>query len=354
MLTYTIRRLVLSVPTLLFIALVIFMLLQLAPGDPMAQVPLTVPPEVKAKMREALGLGQPAYIQFWKWLVQMFWIEPQVFIDYLTQRSFLFSWLPDTHFYTACGPEVQGACDLRVISWQTRSPVMDIVVQRLPQTLWVVGMAYVVGVLIALPIGIYSAYRQYSVFDQAGTFITMIGFSIPPFFTGPLLIVLFSVKLGWLPFIYDTTHVVNSWESFVYQIKQMIMPVMVLALQTTAQISRFMRASMLDNLNQDYVRTARAKGLGEAVVVMVHVLRNSMIPVVTVIALLVPGIFGGAIITEVIFSVNGIGQLLITALFANDLPMVMTLTFIFAFLIVLFNLIADVLYGILDPRVRYD
>ncbi|OUS38437.1 ABC transporter substrate-binding protein [Rhodobacterales bacterium 56_14_T64] len=335
MLTFTIRRLILAVPTLLFISLVIFLLLELAPGDPMAQVPLTVPPEVKEKMREALGLGQPMHIRFWKWLVQFFWIEPQVLIDHMFGTAY-------------------SVGDLRVISWQTRSPVMDTVVQRIPQTLWVVGTAYIVGILIALPIGIYSAYRQYSVFDQCGTFITMIGFSIPPFFTGPLLIVIFSVQLGWFPFIYDTTHVVNDWDSFVYQLRQMILPVMVLSLQTTAQISRYMRASMLDNLNQDYVRTARAKGLSESVVVMVHVLRNSMIPVVTVIALGMPAIFGGAIITEQIFSVNGIGAQLITALFANDLPTVQTLTFIFAMLIVFFNLIADILYGLLDPRIRYD
>ena len=335
MLTYTIRRLVLSIPTLLFISIVIFLLLQLAPGDPMAQVPLTVPPEVKQKMREALGLGAPVHVQYWKWLVQFFWIEPQVLIDH---------WLGTTF----------SEGKLRVISWQTRSPVMDIVIQRMPQTLWVVGMSYIVGILIALPIGIYSAYKQYSVFDQAGTFVSMIGFSVPPFFSGVLVIVIFSVNLGWFPSIYDTTHVVTDWESFKVQLRQMVMPVMVLALQTTAQISRFMRASMLDNLNQDYVRTARAKGLKESAVVLVHVLRNSMIPIVTVIALGIPSIFGGAIITETLFKVNGIGQLLLTALFANDLPMVMTLTFIFAILIVVFNLIADVLYGVLDPRIRYD
>jgi peptide/nickel transport system permease protein len=232
--------------------------------------------------------------------------------------------------------------------------VMDIVIQRMPQTLWVVGLSYVVGVLIALPIGIYSAYRQYSLFDQIGTFVAMVGFSVPPFFTGVLVIVIFSVNLNWLPSIYDTTHIVNDWDSFVIQLKQMIMPVMVLALQTTAQISRFTRASMLDNLNQDYVRTARAKGLGEKTVVLAHVLRNSMIPVVTVIALGVPAVFGGAIITEQVFKVNGIGQLFITALLANDLPMVQTVAFMFAILIVFFNLIADVLYGILDPRIRYD
>ncbi|GGA06872.1 ABC transporter permease [Neptunicoccus cionae] len=345
MLTYTIRRLLFSIPTLLFISLIIFLLLELAPGDPMAQVPLTVPPEVKQKMREALGLGEPLHVRYVKWLIQFFWVEPQVFVDWLTRDTWLFGWLPDTAFSEG---------KLRVISWQTRSPVMDIVIQRIPQTLWVVGLAYVVGILIALPIGIYSAYRQYSVFDQAGTFVTMIGFSIPPFFTGPLLIVVFAVGLGWFPSIYDTTHVVRDWASFKIQLQQMIMPVMVLALQTTAQISRFMRSSMLDNLNQDYVRTARAKGLKESVVVMVHVLRNSMIPVVTVIALGIPSIFGGAIITENVFKVNGVGQLLLTALFANDLPMVQTLTFIFALLIVVFNLIADILYGLLDPRIRYD
>ena len=345
MLTYTIRRLVLAIPTLLFISLIIFLLLQLAPGDPMAQVPLTVPPEVREKMRLALGLGEPIHVQYWKWLVQFFWVEPKVFIDFLTRDSWLLGWLPDTQLYKG---------EQRVISWQTRSPVMDLILMSLPQTLTVVGTAYIVGILIAIPIGIYSAYRQYSVFDQTGTFITMVGFSIPPFFTGPLLILIFSVQLGWLPFIYDTTHRVTDWDSFVYQVRQMIMPVMVLALQTTAQISRFMRSAMLDNLRQDYVRTARAKGLGEAMVIMIHVLRNSLIPVITVIALGLPSVFGGAIITEVVFSINGIGSQLINALFANDLPLVMTVTFIFAILIVLFNILADVLYGVLDPRIRYD
>ncbi|MDZ7711411.1 MAG: ABC transporter permease [Roseovarius sp.] len=335
MLTYTIRRLVLSIPTLLFISLVIFLLLELAPGDPMAQVPLTVPPEVKERMREALGLGEPTHIRFGKWMWQFFVVEPMILADHLLG--------------TALAEGQQ-----RVLSWQFRSPVMDVIVQRMPQTLWVVAMSYVVGILIALPIGIYSAYKQYSVFDQTGTFITMVGYSVPPFFSGVLVIVIFSVELGWLPSIYDTTLQVVDWETFRKQFMQMVMPVMVLALQTTAQISRFMRASMLDNLNQDYVRTARAKGLSEWSVVMVHVLRNSMIPVVTVIALGVPYIFGGAIITEQIFKVNGLGQLLITAIQANDLPMVQTVTFMIAVLIVMFNIVADVLYGVLDPRIRYD
>jgi peptide/nickel transport system permease protein len=335
MLTYTIRRLLLAIPTLLFIALVIFLLLELSPGDPMAQMPMSIPPEVKERMREALGLDQPWWVRFYLWLYQFFVVEPQYWIDGL--------------FGTNLAEGAQ-----RIISFQSKSPVFDIIAERIPQTLWVVGMSYVVGVLIALPIGIASAYYQYSWFDQIGTFISMVGFSVPTFFTGVLLIVVFSVNLGWFPSIYDTTLVVDSWASLGQQIKQMAMPVFVLALYNAAQISRFMRASMLDNLGQDYVRTARAKGMREKVVVLRHVLRNSMIPVVTVIALGVPQVFGGAIITEQVFKVNGLGQLLILAVQGNDIPMVMTLTFIFAVLIVLFNLIADVLYGLLDPRIRYD
>ena len=335
MLNYVIRRLLLAVPTLLIISLVIFLLLDMAPGDPTSQIPLTVPPEVKEKIRIALGLGEPIHVRYLLWLKQFFISEPLHIIANMT------------------GWDIAGDAQ-RVISWQTRSPVADTIAQRIPQTLRVVGISYVVAVLIAVPIGVISAYRQYSWFDQIGTFISMIGFSVPTFFTGVLLIVIFSVQLGWFPSIYDTTLRVNSWDTFWMQVRQMIMPVSVLALYNAAQISRFMRASMLDNLNQDYVRTARAKGLKEKTVLLVHVLRNSLIPVVTVIALGVPTIFGGAIITEQVFKVNGLGQLLITAINANDIPMVQTLTFIFAFLIVLFNLVADVLYGMLDPRIRYD
>lgn len=335
MLTYALRRVLLAIPTLLFISLVIFLLLEASPGDPLGDVPLTVPPEVKERMREALGLGQAWYIRYALWLKQFFWVEPLYWFDRI--------------FGTGFSAGMQ-----RIISFQSRSPVFDVIAQRLPQTLTVVGMSYLLGVLIAIPIGIISAYRQYSWFDQIGTFIAMVGFSLPTFFTGVVLIIVFGIKLQWFPSIYDTTLRVTDWNSFVAQVRQMVMPVTVLALYNAAQISRFMRAAMLDNLRQDYVRTARAKGLSERVVVLKHVLRNSLIPVVTVIALGLPAVFGGAIITEQVFKVNGLGQLLILAINANDIPMVMTLTFIFAVLIVTFTLIADLLYGILDPRIRYD
>ncbi|GFE65762.1 ABC transporter permease [Litoreibacter roseus] len=341
MFNFTIRRLILTIPTLLFISFVIFLIVKLSPSDPTGNLPLTIPAEVREQIREALGVNQPLIVQYLKWLQQFFWIEPLIYLE------------------NATGWDLGAGDATRLISYQTRSPVMDLIMQRMPQTLWVVGTAYVVGILIALPIGVISAYKQYSVFDQVGTFVSMVGFSVPPFFSGVVVIVLFSVIIPsdsffWLPSIYDTTHRVTDWDSFVYQFRQMIMPVMVLALQITAQISRFTRASMLDNLNQDYVRTARAKGLRERTVVLLHVLRNSMIPVVTVIALGIPSIFGGAIITEQVFKVNGLGQLLILSIQGGDVPTVQTLTFIFAILIVLFNLIADILYGLLDPRIRYD
>ena len=342
MLKYTIRRLIFTIPVLLFISLVIFLLLDLSPGDPTAQLPMTVPPEVREHIRQALGLGEPMYWRYLMWCNQFFIIEPLNIIEQAWGIS-----IGDSSNRT------------RVMSWSTRSPVVDLIIERTPQTLWVVGMSYIVGIIIAIPIGVISAYRQYSWFDQTGTFISMVGFSVPTFFTGVLLIVIFSTlvptdSIFWLPSIYDTTHKVTDWGSFVFQIRQIIMPVFVLGLYNASQISRFMRASMLDNLSLDYVRTARAKGMKERVVLLVHVLRNSLIPVVTVLALNIPHVFGGAIITEQVFKVNGLGALLILGIEGADIPLVQTLTFIFAILIVFFNLIADVLYGILDPRIRYD
>ena len=335
MLTFTLRRLLIAIPTLLFISLVIFLLVDLAPGSPLSDIPLTVPPDVRRKMIEALGADQPVFIRYLLWLRQFFIVEPMYLLD---------GW-----FGTQMAEGQQ-----RILSWQSRAPVFDIIGQRMPQTLTVIGTAYLVGILIALPIGIYSAYRQYSLVDQFGTLFAMIGFSVPTFFSGTLFIIIFAVWLGWFPTKYDTQLQVVDWSTFVEQLRQMAMPVMTLGLANAAAISRYMRSSMLDNMTQDYVRTARAKGMTERTVVLKHVLRNSMIPVVTVIALGIPSIFGGAIITENLFGVNGIGAALIGAINASDLPMVQTLAFIFAVLIVLFNLIADVLYGLLDPRIRYD
>ena len=333
---YIIRRLLIAIPTLLVSSFIIFAILELSPADPTGNLPLTIPPETRAKIRAALGADDPFVVKYLKWLNQFFISEPL------------------NLFETSTGITLPGSEDrTRVISWQTRGPVMDIVAERLPQTMWVVGSAYILGTLIAVPIAVFSAYKQYSLFDQVGTFTMMLGFSVPTFFTGLMFIIIFSVNLKWFPSIYDTTHVVTDIESLQVQLRQMFMPVAVLTLFYTAQLSRYTRASTLDNLQQDYIRTARSKGLTERTVVTRHAVRNSLIPVVTLIGLGIPGVFSGALITEQIFRINGIGHYLIIAIQGGDLPTVQTVTFIFAVLVVLFSIIVDVLYGLLDPRVSY-
>ena len=334
---YLARRLLTAVPTLLAISMVIFVVLDLAPGDPTGALPETIRPEVRQMIREAMGLDKPMHIKYLLWLRQFFWNEPIGLLE------------------GALGIEIgDSESRLRITSWGSRgTPVFDLIAQRVPQTLWVVGLAYLISVLLAVPVGVVSAVRQYSVFDQLGTLFSLIGYSVPTFFTGLLLIIVFSVNLNWLPSIYDTNLEVRDWRSLVAQLRQMAMPVTVLAFFQTAALVRFTRSSMLDNLTQDYVRTVKAKGFRERYVVIRHILRNSLIPVITLVALGVPTIFSGAIITEQIFRVNGLGALLISSIQVNDIPMIQTVTFIFAVLIVLFNLIADIIYGVLDPRIRY-
>ena len=335
--SYILRRVLIAIPTLLFISFVIFALLALSPGDPTANLPPSLPMEIKLRIRESLGMDQPMPVRYVRWLQQFMLNEP---INALEK---------------ATGIQIGNSAErLRITSWTARGkPVIDLVMERLPQTLWVVGLAYLLSIVVAVPVGVLAAYKQNSSFDQISSVISVIGFSLPTFFTGVLVIQIFAVWLGWFPSLYNTTLQVTNWETFVAQARQMVMPVMVLAFFQIATVSRFARSSSIENLRQDYVRTARSKGLGERMVVMRHVVRNSMIPVVTLVALGIPGIFGGAIVTEQIFAVNGIGQLLIISIQSNDLPVVQTVLMIFAVLVVFFNLIADIVYGILDPRIRY-
>ncbi len=315
---YIIRRILIAIPTLLVISFVIFAVLALAPGDPLAQFALNpaIPEAVRERIRVQLGLDQPWPVRYVKWLQQ------------LAQGNF-------------------------GISFNSKAPVTDLIAQRLPQTLQVVGLAYVIAVGLAIPLGIISAVKQYSIFDNVATFFSFIGFSVPSFFTGLVLMLVFAINLGWFPIVYSSTIKIDSWATFWQQVRQMVLPITVLVVQQTAALTRFMRSAMLDNLSMDYVRTARAKGLTDRLVVVRHVVTNSLIPVITLIALGIPTIFAGAIITENLFRVNGLGQLLISSINSSDTPVVMALTFIFAMLTVVFNLVADVLYGVLDPRVRY-
>jgi peptide/nickel transport system permease protein len=310
---YIIRRLLTAIPTLLMISFVLFAILSLAPGDPLSQFAASpeIPPEVRENIRRQFGLDQPIYVRYFKWLAAY----------------------------------AQGDWGY---SFASRIPAAQLIMLRIPTTLWVIGLAYVAAVLIAIPLGVTTAARQYTWYDHIFTAFSFVGFSLPTFFTGILLIILFSIRLGWLPMVYDVQ--VTDWSQWA---KQAIMPIGVLALLQAATLNRYVRASMLDNLNQDYARTARAKGLAEHVVVTRHVLRNALVPVVTLIALQLPTVFTGAVVTEQIFRVPGIGSLLISSIQNNDTPVIMAIIMVFAVLVVVFTLIADLLYGVLDPRVRY-
>ena len=315
---YILRRLLIAIPTIIVISFVVYAILALAPTDPLSQFGADprVPPEVRANIRHALGLDDPWPIRYVKW------------VSSLARGDF-------------------------GVSFMSHSSVMDLIQQRLPNTLAVVGVAYVLGVLLGVPIGMISAVKRYSLFDHVATTFAFMGFSVPTFFTGLLLIIVFSINLRWFPFIYDSTLQIHDVGSLIDQLKQSIMPITVLALFDTAAIARYLRAEMLEHLPLDYVRTARSKGLKEQVVVVRHVLRNSLIPVVTLIALGIPAVFGGAIVTEQIFRVPGIGELLVRSIGDGDTPVVTAILLIFAVLVVLFNLVADVLYAVLDPRIKY-
>jgi peptide/nickel transport system permease protein len=315
---YIARRLLIAIPTLMVISFVIYAILALAPIDPLSQFGADprVPPEVRERIRESLGLNQPWPIRYVLWMKGMF------------TGNF-------------------------GVSFMSHSPVLLLIQQRLPNTLAVVGVAEVVGLLIGLPIGIISAVKRYSLFDHVVTSFAFMGFSVPTFFTGLLLIIVFGIKLHWFPFIYSSTTTVHDLDSLIFQIKQSVMPITVLGLFNSATIARYVRSEMLEHLPLDYVRTARSKGLMERFVVLRHVLRNSLIPVVTLVALSIPTVFGGAIVTEQVFRVPGIGELLVTSIFNGDIPVVASVVFIFAVLVVIFNIVADLLYAVLDPRIRY-
>ncbi|HLW47979.1 MAG TPA: ABC transporter permease [bacterium] len=313
MTTYIVRRLLTAIPTLILISMVIFGILALAPGDPLGQFAANpdVPPEVRQNILHQMGLDEPIPIRYVKWAT---------------------SWIAGNWGY----------------SFASRTPVAGLLLQRLPTDLWVIGLAYLAAILIAVPVGVISAVKQYSLLDQIATTSAFIGYSLPTFFTGIVLIIVFSVRLRWLPFIYNV-----QVHDPVGMVKQAVMPIAVLALFNSAALTRFVRSSMLDNVGQDYVRTARAKGLEQRRVIVRHVLRNGLIPVVTLLALGLPAVFTGAVVTEQIFRVPGIGSLLISSIQNSDTPVVMAVTFTYAILVVLFNLVADVIYGVLDPRIRY-
>jgi peptide/nickel transport system permease protein len=315
---YIVRRLLMLVPVLFGISIVLFTILALAPGDPFEELATNpnVPAEVRMNLRAKFGLDDPVPIRYARWLTSM----------------------------------LKGDWGFSFVS---RVDVDTLILQRLPTTLFVLGSAQLLGLIVAIPIGVMSAVRPYSLFDQIATTLAFIGFSLPTFFTGLVFILVFSIHLDWLPFIYRADIAATGFAWYWEHLKQAIMPVAVLGLFQGASMTRFTRSAVLEVIRLDYVNTARAKGLSERVTVVKHVVRNALIPVVTLVALQIPGIFTGAVITEQIFRVPGIGSLLISAILANDTPVIMAIIFVFSCLVVLFNLLADVLYGWLDPRISY-
>jgi peptide/nickel transport system permease protein len=315
---YLLRRLLILIPVLLGISIVLFAVLALAPGDPFGEMALNpnIPPEVRFNLRKQFGLDDPLAVRYLRWLSAM----------------------------------LQGDWGYSFVS---RLPVQKLILQRLLTTLFVLGSAYALALLLALPVGILSAVRPYSLFDQVATTFAFIGNALPTFFTGLLFILVFSIYLDWLPFVYSSTIEARGFAWVLAHVRQAAMPVAVLGLFEAASLTRFVRASMLEVIHQDYVTTARAKGLSERFTILKHALRNALIPVVTVVALQIPTIFTGAVITEQIFRVPGIGSLLIASIESTDTPVVMAITFVYAALVLIFNLLADIIYGLLDPRISY-
>ncbi|MFI4930695.1 MAG: ABC transporter permease [Burkholderiales bacterium] len=315
---YLLRRLLIALPSLLGISVVLFTVLALAPGDPFEELATNpnVPPEVRMMLRAKFGLDDPVWQRYTHWLAAM----------------------------------LQGDWGFSFIS---RVDVDTLIAQRVPVTLAVIGASQLLALAVALPVGIVSAIKPYSWFDRIASTLAFVGFSLPTFFTGILLILVFSIQLDWLPFVFRADIAGSGWPWLWEHIKQSIMPITVLGLFQGASWTRYVRSAVLDVARLDYVTTARAKGLAERVVIVKHVVRNALIPVVTLVALQMPAVFGGAIVTEQIFRIPGIGSLLIDAILRNDTPVIMAVTFVFSCLVIMFNLIADLLYGWLDPRISY-
>jgi peptide/nickel transport system permease protein len=315
---YIIRRVLIYIPAVIGISVILFTILALAPGDPFEELATNpaVPPEVRAGLRAKFGLDDPVWMRYMHWALAM----------------------------------LQGDWGFSFVS---RVNVDDLIMQRLPTTLVVIGSSQLLALLIAIPVGTIAATRPYSIFDQVASTLAMIGFSMPTFFTGVLFILVFSIYFDWLPFVYRADISSTGWQFYWDHLKQSIMPVTVLALFQAGGLTRYMRSAALDVIRLDYVTTARSKGISEGTVIVKHVVRNALIPVVTVVMLQLPAVFSGALVTEQIFRVPGIGSLLISAMQSNDTPVIMSVTFVSAMLVILFNLIADILYGWLDPRISY-
>ncbi|WP_169056290.1 ABC transporter permease [Bacillus pumilus] len=316
MVTYIIRRTLLSIPILFGITILSFAIMKAAPGDPMS---LMMDPTISAADREAFidkyGLNDPEYVQYMKWLGNM----------------------------------LQGDFGTSIVKKGT--PVADLIFARLPNTLILMIFSTLVALIIAIPFGVLSAKRPYTKLDYGITVTSFIGLAIPNFWFGLILIMVLSVNLGWFPTGGVST--LNADFNVFDRLHHIILPAFVLATADMAGLTRYTRSSMLEVMRQDYIRTARAKGFRENKVIFKHGLRNGLMPVITIFGLMIPSFIGGAVVVEQIFTWPGLGKLFIDSAFSRDYPVIMAMTVISAVLVVVGNLIADILYAIVDPRIEY-
>ncbi len=320
---YIIRRLLQVIPVLILISIAAFALLNAMPGDPLADLMMADPDmteEDLANLRRIYGLDQPFHMRYLRWMGNI-----------LTEG------------------------DLGR-SQQYKIPVTTLIARNIENTVYLIGSSFLLSVLVAIPIGIYSALRQYSLGDYFWTGFAFFGFSVPNHWLGLLLLYLFSVYLGWLPVggFRSVRVAPGFWNEFVDRLQYLILPMITLGISSMAGWMRYMRSTMLEVIREDYIRTARAKGVAERVIIYKHALRNAVLPVITLIMLAIPVMFGGAVITEAVFVYPGMGRLFWHSLINHDQFVAMSIIMIIAVLVVVFNLLADILYAWVDPRIRYD
>ena len=314
--TFFLRRLLSAIPVMFIITFATFVLMQMLPGGPLAAYENN--PEISQedieRLRHEMGLDRPIPVQYWAWL-----------------KNF-----------------VRGDWGY---SFTTKRPVLQEIWDRLPNTLYLTGFSLILALIIAIPVGIISATRQYSVFDHITTTLTYVGRSMPVYYSGLLLIIIFSIWLRWFPS--GGMYTLGKEFSIIDSLRHLFLPVVSLSTLIAAKYVRFLRTSMLEVIHQDYIRTAAAKGLHERIIIFKHAFRNAAIPLVTVVAIDLPVLFAGALFTETVYSWPGMGRLFVDSATRFDYSIVMGIVAAIAFLVVLSNLIADVIYGILDPRITY-
>jgi peptide/nickel transport system permease protein len=310
---HIVRRLLAVIPTLILVSVILFTIISFLPGDAaLAVVGEAINEEDLIRIRSELGLDRPIHIRYLDWI----------------------------------GNVVQGDFGRAIKSNQ---PVSEIVWQRLPVTLELTGLSMLIATLIAVPAGIFAALRRNSAWDVVNGIVSMIGIAMPPFWMGILLIMCFSIWLGWLP---SSGHI-SFFEDPVGNLEHMAMPAFTIGLAFAATIMRQTRSSMLEVFGQEYIMTARAKGLRESVVIWKHALRNALIPVVTVISMQVGRLIGGAVVTEIVFALPGVGREIVDNIIARDYPVVMALILITALCVVLTNTFVDIIYVVIDPRISH-